>query len=72
MVVHVLRREAEFFIKHLVRSRETEAFQAEHLAVGTYQTLEVDGQTGGEAEYLGTGRQNLFLIARALTAEQAF
>ena len=30
------------------------------------------GQTGGEAEYLGAGRQNLFLIARALTAEQAF
>ena len=46
--------------------------QAEHLAVGTYQTLEVDGQTGGEAEYLGTGGQNLFLIARALAAEQAF
>ena len=59
MVVHVLRREAEFFIKHLVGSRETEAFQAEHLAVGTYQTLEVDGQTGGEAEYLGAGREKV-------------
>ena len=72
MVVHVQCREAEFLIEHLVGSRETEAFQAEHLAVGTYQTLEVDGQTGGEAEYLGTGGQNLFLISRALAAEQAF
>ena len=30
------------------------------------------GQTGGEAEYLGSGGQNLFLITRTLATEQTF
>ena len=45
LLVNILSGEAELLVEHLVRSREAEALETPDSTVGTYETLEVDGQT---------------------------
>ena len=70
MLINILASEAELLVKHLVRSRETKALESPYGTVGTYQTLKVDGQTGGETELLLATGQNALLILLRLAAEQ--
>ena len=72
LIVDVLGRKAQLLVEHLVRSRETEGFQTPDFAVGTNQTLQVDGQTGCQTKYFGSGRQDVLLIAGHLATEQTF
>ena len=69
---YVLRGESEFLFQHFVGCAEAERFEAEHMAAGTYQSLEGYGKAGSEAEYAAAPWQEAFLIVLALTAEKAF
>ena len=62
LLVNILSCEAQLLVQHLVWGGETERGQAPNLAVGTYQAFQRDGQSGGQAEYLGTAGQDAFLI----------
>ena len=71
LLIDVLTGEAELFVEHLVRSRETEALETPNGPVCTYQAFEVDGQTSGETELLLACRQHALLILLRLAAEQS-
>ena len=70
LLVDILARVAQLLVEHLVGSREAEALQTPYAAVGTYEALEVDGQTGGQTELLLAGGQHALLILLRLRAEQ--
>jgi len=70
LLVDILAVVAQLLVEHLVGSAEAEALQTPHAAVGTYQTLEVNGQTSGQAELLNTSGQYALLILLRLAAEQ--
>ena len=69
LLIDVLASEAKLLVKHLVRSRESEALETPDGAVGTYQAFEVDGQTGGETELLRASGQDSLLVLLRLAAE---
>ena len=72
LIIYVLRIESKFLIKHLVRSRETEAFESEHLSVASHESLEVYRKTCSETEDLGSIRKDALLIFLRLCAEKSF
>ena len=71
LVVYILCGEAELLVKHFVGSRVAEVVEAEYLTIGTYKALQVDGQTCGETEYLGTCGDYALLVLFALAAEES-
>jgi hypothetical protein len=71
LVIYVLGCEAELFVEHLVRSRETEAFESEYLSVAAYKALEVDWKTCCETEDLGTVWKDALLVLDRLVAEES-
>ena len=71
LIVYVLGSEAELLVKHLLRSGETEAFKAEHLAVAAHKSLKIHRETCCEAEYLGAVRKDGVLIFCRLAAEES-
>ena len=71
LFVNILSGVAEFLVEHLVGSREAEALETPDATVGTYETLEGDGQTGGHAELLLATWQHALLILLRLAAEES-
>ena len=49
LLVNILSGEAEFFVEHLVRSRETEALESPNSTVGTYNEESCDYSDFGHA-----------------------
>ena len=73
MCVNVFCSVAEFLIEHLVRSRETEAFESPDSAFCFWhKTEEVYRQTCGETELLHALWENALLVLLRLLTEETF
>ena len=70
LVVNVLSSESELLVKHLVRSRESEALETEYLTVCAYKTFKVYRKTCSKTEDLCTARKDLLLVLLWLAAEE--
>ena len=75
LIVDVFSSVAQLLVQHLVGGRETKAFKTEDFAAGVRtneESLQVDGQTGTETEYLASDGEELALVLNGLVAEEAF
>ena len=70
LIVNILCGKSEFLVKHLVRSRETETFQTEHLSVASNESLKVYRKACCKTEDLCPLRKYALLIFLALIAEE--
>ena len=71
LIVDILCSEAKFLIKNLVRRRESETFEAEHLAVASYKSLKVYRETCCKSEYLCTAWKDALLVLLCLASEES-
>ena len=72
LLVDVLGGEAQFFVEHFVGCTEAEAVESPDAAVGSDESFEVHGQSGGESELLHACGENGLLVILGLGAEQPF